>query len=210
MAKTKPNLSVVEPSPLAAINASIETLNFAVGKLRAADAELLKEEIALQQQRSRAPTGDNPLRQAALELLDGPSATEAKPKASRIQEITAERAKIAAALEIAEGRMVRLMFDRANEQRKLLAPEWAEIQRERVMAVLHLQKLNRRAQQMLAGVVDPHGRAEMAGSFPNSSAATFLLGNGSLNAGEAHDFCELNVRNGTVTRAEIEKAKENI
>jgi hypothetical protein len=208
MAKHKTNLALVEPSKLAAITANIETLNLAVAKLRAADAEFLKEEVALQQTASPALHDD--LTHAALQLLDGPAAPAPKSNASRISEITTERAKIARAMEIANNRMTQLLFDQALEKRKLIADDWTALQRERVRAVVRLQALNRRAQAMLGSVADPHGRSEMPASFPGLSPAKFLLGNGSLSAGEAHDFVELNVRNGTITRAEIEKSKESI
>lgn len=197
-----------ELSTLERIAAEIAKLNEAVGKLRADDRELLNEDIALQ--KTIAPSRDDKLHQAALALLDGPGAAGSASTSggARLQEIKVQRAEIAKALEIANGRMMRLLFDRAIEKRKLIADDWAELQRERCLAVAHLQRLNRQAQQMLSTVIDPYGRAEMPAAFAGLSPAKFLLGNGSLRAGEAHDFVELCIANGTVTRGEIDRIKE--
>ena len=199
--------AAVELSVLEHLNAQIDNLNAKVRDLRTDDAALMKEHIALQG--TKSPPAD-PATQAALELLDGSRREITKSKSERIREINEKRAAIAKAMEIANGRMTRLLLDRAIEKRRLMADDWAELQRERVLAIVYLQSLNRRAQALLGTVVDPYGHADMPASFPGNSVATFLLGNGSHRAGEAYEFIELNIKNGTVTRGEVDKAKEEV
>jgi hypothetical protein len=208
--KTPPAATASETTMLAAITAQIEDLGATTAKLRLADKALVAEDIAIHG--AGAPAGDDIVRRGALELLDGKAdgAPQPKSKSERLAEITAERQKIAMALEIADGRITRLFFDRAIEMRKLIADDWAEVQRERALAVARLQGLNRRAQRLLAKVIDPYGRAEMPASFSARPAALFLLGNGQHTGGDGYDFLRVCVEAGILTKGEIEREAQAI
>jgi hypothetical protein len=199
----KTNLALVEPSKLATINADIDTLNTAVSKLREADKELAKEDIALRQMQGLSR--DAELRQVAAALLDGPNAAPVQTNAKRLTEITEKRRAIAKALEIADERMLRLLFNQVIERRKDAAEPWAELQRQRALAVARLVSLNRRAQAMLAPLIDPRGHVDMPAVFAAKPAGAFLLGNGSVRGGDADVFLTTCITAGIITQDELDK-----
>jgi hypothetical protein len=203
MAKPKANLTVVPPSTLAKINADIEALNVATSKLREADRELAKEAGALRD--ASSPIRDADLHQAAVALLDGQPAAPAQTTAQRIREVAGKRQAIAKALEIADERMTRLLYERAVERRKEAAEPWVELQRERALAVARLRELNRRAYAMLAPLLDPRGLVDMPAAFAGKPAGTFLIGSGSVAGTDADMFLKACISVGIITQEEIEK-----
>jgi hypothetical protein len=88
------------------------------------------------------------------------------------------------------------------------ATAWAELARERVVAVLRLQRLNRQAQQMLAGLIDPRGHIAMPVAFSHRPAGVFLLGTGIARSGDACEFIEAVIAAGIMTAGEVAKISE--